>query len=364
VYYNPTNVVETNQWVNTLFEKLSELNMKNPLIITSPEIRHLQKLNTEFDKNIIFSDIGSNPTFDSCLKAVLFSKTNNFDGVVAIGGGSVMDTAKVVMASMGTNITDLNKLLAITSPYANRVPGVFIPTTHGTGSEVTMWATVWDMNEKKKYSISHPDLYPDIAILDGTLTLSLPLHISLSTTLDALSHSFEAIWNKNANKKSTEYAIEAICLILITITKFKETPQDIELRNILLRASNLAGLAFSNTKTAAAHSISYPLTIRFGIPHGVACSLPLIPLLQINRHAIEQELTIIMRKTGIDRFSNFEQCLKQIPGSTLKFSLQEWGVKKSDVQDLTDQSFTKGRMDNNIVNLTKYQVHKLLEEIY
>ena len=79
------------------------------------------------------------------------------------------------------------------------MPSIFIPTTHGSGSEVTMWGTVWNMKEKKKYSIAHLIFYPDYAILDGGLTLSLPIDISFSTTLDALSHSFEAIWNKNSN---------------------------------------------------------------------------------------------------------------------------------------------------------------------
>ncbi len=364
MYYNPTKVIETNQWIKTLYIKLDELNVKRPLIISSPGIRKLKKLESEFDQSIIFSEIEPNPTFESCKHAISFSESRNFDGVIAIGGGSVMDTAKVVMASLGTKITDVRELVKIKSPYSHRIPAVFIPTTHGTGSEVTMWGTVWDMKEKKKYSISHPDLYPDIAILDGTLTLSLPLYISLTTILDALSHSFEAIWNKNANPTSTDYAIEAICLILQTINDFKENPNEIELRNVLLRASNFAGLAFSNTKTAAAHSISYPLTIRYGIPHGIACSLPLIPLLKINKPAIDQEISRIMNNLEIDRFSELEERIREIPGDTLKFRLREWGVKISELSDLVNQSYTKERMENNITSLSKDQVYKLLEEIY
>ena len=145
-----------------------------------------------------------------------------YDGVIAIGGGSVMDTAKVAMAYMRTGDCDLAELLTITELYENRVPSIFIPTTHGTGGEVTMWGTIWDIVEKKKYSISHPDLYPTAAILDGNLTLSLPLDISIIAVTDALSHSFEAIWNKNANATSTSYAIQAISLIIKNVRDLKD----------------------------------------------------------------------------------------------------------------------------------------------
>ena len=139
---------------------------------------------------------------------------------------------------------------------------------------------------KKKYSISHPDLYPSSAILDGQLTLSLPLTTSIVTIMDALSHSFESIWNKNANPISTKYAIEAIKVILSNIDELKNNPKNNKIRTKILIASNKAGLAFSNTKTAASHAISYPLTQYYGIPHGIAASMPLIPLLKINHDKI------------------------------------------------------------------------------
>ena len=109
-----------------------------------------------------------------------------------------------------------------------------------------MWGTVWNMDEKKKYSISHPNLYPSIAILDGKLTLTLPLDLSITTVMDALSHSFESIWNKNRNPTSVGYAIEAISLILENSEGLKQNPLDLEIRDKLLIAANKAGLAFSN----------------------------------------------------------------------------------------------------------------------
>ena len=364
MYHNPVKVIETNNWQEECRKSQEKLGIHNPLIITSNGNLIRQKLSTVFNYGSIFSNVEPNPTFESCRIGSDFQHTSKFDGVIAIGGGSVMDTAKVIMASLGTGIIDVSRLLKVTTPYENKVLGIFIPTTHGTGSEVTMWGTVWNMKEKKKYSISHPDLYPNMAILDGTLTLSLPIDISLSTILDALSHGFEAIWNNHANPQSTNYAIEAICLILLNFKRLNEDPNNIGLRNILLKASNIAGLAFSNTKTAAAHSISYPLTIKYGIPHGIACSLPLLPLLQINKGIIEKELNLIIQKLGMNTVNELEDCIKLIPGNTLKFNLKSWDVDKSDIFALAKQSFTRGRMDNNIIDLTRRNVVEILRQMF
>ncbi len=365
-YYNPVKVVDSYNWLKACKKNLADLGIQNPLIFTSKGGMNRLKLKTTILPGLIFTGITPNPTFDSCQKAVEFSREKQFDGMIAIGGGSVMDTAKSVMAAMGTGIMDVHHLLNLKkdSLFSNRIPSIFIPTTHGTASEVTMWATIWDMKHKKKESLSHPDLYPDIAILDEALMLSLPLDISLISTLDALSHSFEAIWNKNANRKSTEYAINAIRLILENTAKLENGLDDVELRKRLLKASNLAGLAFSNTKTAAAHSISYPLTIHYGIPHGIASSMTILPLLKINNEKIWSTLEIIKSKIGISHVDDLYKMIQQIPHNTLKFTLREWGVKERQLDFLSEQSFTKGRMENNVIDLTTSDVRDILGIIF
>jgi alcohol dehydrogenase class IV len=136
------------------------------------------------------------------------------------------------------------------------------------------------------------------------------------------------------------------------------------LRNILLKASNIAGLAFSNTKTAAAHSISYPLTINYSIPHGLATFLPLLSLLRINKGAIENELDLIIKELEMSDLSELENDIKRIPSEMLKINLNGWGVAQSDLLDLAEQSFTQGRMDNNIVELNRRDVYNILQSIY
>jgi len=363
-YFNPVKIIDSENWFESWQTIRRELGINKPLVITFKENVRRLELDKICNPAGMFTEVVNNPTFTSCQEAIDFSRSDSFDCVIAFGGGSVMDTAKAVMASLGTGLINLKDLLDFKQPFPHRIPAIFIPTTHGTSSEVTMWATIWNRQDKKKYSLMHPELYPDIAILDGSLTLSLPPTISLSTTLDALSHSFEAIWNKNANPQSTQYAIQAIGMLLENVEGLKQDFGDIQIRRKLLKASNIAGLAFSNTKTAAAHSISYPLTSLYNIPHGIAASMPLLPLITINQNAIEDQLCQIRINLNLKNNSALKDLIAEIPGDLIKFNLRDWGVGRDDLQKLVQHSFTKGRMDNNIVDLTKDDVVWILNEIY
>ncbi len=362
-YYNPVKIINTNFWESELRLNIEDLNITLPSVIATPGNRKRLNLDSIFPNTSIFSDFGSNPNFDDCYKAIQFFRKNQYDGVVAIGGGSAMDLAKVVIAYLSLGKTNIHELINYDNDYNRDIPSIFIPTTHGTASEVTMWGTIWNLTENKKYSISHPSLYPNIAILDGNLTLSLPLDISITTVMDALSHSLEAIWNKNANKISTDYAIKAICSILDNVSKLKETPNNLTVRKILLEASATSGLAFSNTKTAAAHSMSYPLTLHYGIPHGIASSISLLPLLKINQELIKGPLNRICNNLDltIDQLQNI---IAAIPKNILPFNLKSWEVPKNQLPQLAKESFTKGRMDNNIVDLNINDVLMILNNIY
>ena len=138
---------------------------------------------------------------------------------------------------------------------------------------------------------------------------------------------------------------------------------NMKLRKQLLRASNLAGLAFSNTQTAAAHSISYPLTLHYGIPHGIASSMTLIPLLHINKLSIIESLKKICSDNSIT-YDELIIKIESIPKSVIENRLSEWGIKQSEIKDIANESFTKGRMDNNIVDLNKSDVENILKQIY
>ncbi len=362
-YYNPVKIIKTEDWHNELISNINELDMTAPIIVTTPGNRKRLHLDSKFNPDSIFSNLESNPTFDNCKDALKFCQKNKFDGVVALGGGSAMDLAKVVMAHLCLGKTDIHELIEHKESYPKEISSIFLPTTHGTASEVTMWGTVWNMKEKKKYSISHNSLYPTVAILDGSLTLSLPIDISITTVMDALSHSLESIWNKNANPTSTDFAISAICSILENGSELKKTPDNLQIRNNLLKASTVAGLAFSNTTTAAAHSISYPLTIYYGIPHGIASSISILPLLEINGNYIKEPIERICKNNDLT-YDELKACINEIPKGIIPYTLDKWGIPKDQLPKLAEDSFTKGRMENNVVDLSTDVVLGILKELY
>ncbi len=185
----------------------------------------------------------------------------------------MIDAAKVLAAS-GGDFARVKRHLIERAPLdpATFLPIIAVPTTSGTGSEVTSWATVWDATGGAKYSLAHPRLYPEAALVDPALTLAAPRALTLATGLDALSHSLESLWNVNANPVSANYAVEAAREVMDALPRLLDRLDDLDLRTRLARASLFAGLAFSNTKTALAHNISYDITLRHGTAHGIACS--------------------------------------------------------------------------------------------
>ena len=219
-----------------------------------------------------------NPNFDMLTEACArFAAAQPVPQViVALGGGSVIDAAKVVAAG-GKGFDAVKRFLedGVGEDALTAIPIIAIPTTAGTGSDVTSWASVWDTDNGRKYSLSRRSLYATDALIDPELMVGMPRELTVSTALDALSHSLESIWNVNGNPISTNHAVNAATEILTVLPGLVEDLGNLDLRVRIARAATFAGLAFSNTKTALAHAISYPITLRHGTPHGLACSFSL-----------------------------------------------------------------------------------------
>ena len=265
------------------FDKLSELiGSRRYALVTygEPFFGELaaRLKNTAGAPVLIISDVAPNPDY-----RLLAQQTARFAAlaqqpelIVALGGGSVIDSAKVFAAAAG----DFGKIKTFLesqkgAEHLSAIPIIAVPTTAGTGSEVTCWGTVWDEANGKKYSLARPNLYPTHAVVDPRLMLGKPLLLTISTGLDALSHALESLWNVNNNPVSANHAVSAARNILDVLPKLVKDLGNIELRSRMAMAALFAGLAFSNTKTAIAHSLSYPITLRHGVQHGIACSFSL-----------------------------------------------------------------------------------------
>ena len=269
--------------------------------------------------------------------------------LVALGGGSVIDTAKALM--VGTQSAGFHELLAHLAgdtgfAPARVMPLVAVPTTAGTGSEVTPWATLWDRAAGRKHSLHLSQTWPEAAIVDPDLMLTLPNDVTLHSGLDALSHALEAIWNVNANPISDTFAVAAARSIIVTLPALLAGPQDRRLRAAMALAALQAGLAFSNTRTALAHSISYEMTLRFGLPHGLACSFTLPMVLARAVGADPRRDAVLARvfdgnlEGAPARLGDFLRSL----GVATDFA--EYGVDESDSRRIVDEALLGARGRN------------------
>lgn len=258
-------------------------------VITSSSISALeksQKIIESISTNPIntYAQVRPNPTPANVDDA--FSEIRNFDPrvIVAIGGGSVIDFAKVISARLANSeISTTNELISGRTFKAKSVQLVAIPTTCGTGSEVTPFATLWLETGIGKTSIESDELIPDIAILDGELSKSASPDQLLFSGLDAISHCVETLWNRHRTSQSEMYAIQGLTEILGSFPRILSgIGTDIDYQTMQVAAMH-GGLAISKNHTALAHAMSYPLTAYFGMPHGLACSFTIPAIWEMYR---------------------------------------------------------------------------------
>lgn len=284
-YHNPVHISVGR---NSLDQLPALLAGRSCLLVTFPEAEGLglvQRMRQLLGAQLrgVIDSIAPNP--DVQWLAPLYEQVQRDHAdvpvIVALGGGSAIDSAKALIChTPGGRFSDL---LALLKQSGQLEPGghralIAIPTTAGTGSEVTPWATIWDQAAGQKYSLQQPCTWPEAAVIDADLMTSLPAGATLASGLDALSHALESIWNVNRNPISMALAVKSARRTLATLPALMQDLKNAQLRSEMAEAALMAGLAFSNTKTALAHSLSYDITLQHGVPHGLACSfsLPLV----------------------------------------------------------------------------------------
>ena len=327
----------------------------------------VERIQQDFGQRIVavIDDVQPNPDVTDIQRQADGLRENPPESVLAIGGGSTIDSAKAIARLLGQEQqASLAAMLRGDEEQASpALPLTAVPTTAGTGAEVTPFGTVWDHDGKEKHSLFGEDLYPRLALLDPELTMGLPAEVTIGSGLDAISHAFESTWNHNASPVSLAFAARSLQLSLPALPTLKDNPGDVDARADMLQASALAGMAISQSRTALAHSISYPITARHDLPHGFACSFTLPALLTFNAAEDDGRLASLARSLGrsdaaelaADMTSLFEQL-------DVSDHVAKYVPDKDAIMSLTGHMFTPGRADNNLRKATENDVRALVSQ--
>ena len=344
---------------------------KNFLIVTSKRgkkfISEDPILKVISNNKYYFDGVESNPSLES-LTSFIQAENKKYDAIVAFGGGSTIDTAKAISYLYGLNNTNeiydifKNPIQDFKNDYT---PIYAIPTTSGTGSEVTSFATIWDKKNKKKLSLNSQYLFPTLAFVDPEVTFGLPYNITISTGLDALNQAFESLWNKNRTPFTTFAASKAIGNALESLPRLSKDINDKEARSLMAESSLLSGIAISQTFTAICHSISYPLTAHFDIPHGLACAFSMGSVLRIVINNCPDCLTEVVTQNKLGSYEFLSQKISDLLIDLKVKNLVRNKLKnESNLFKLRDKMLTPGRSDNFVLTLNDSLLLKILSESF
>lgn len=276
------------------------------------------------------------------------------DAIIGIGGGSVLDVVKL-LSVMKTNKLSVREMLGTDLIPNPGIPTVLIPTTSGTGSEVTPNAIVTLPEEELKIGVVSRHLLPALVILDPLLTLGLPPDITASTGMDAYTHALESFISNKANRFSDMYALEAIRNISASILQAYHHGDDRKAREDMLIGSMYGGMALTCAGTAAVHAMAYPIGGKFHVPHGVANSMLLPHVMEFNLDAIVDRLAIVAEAmglpTGVGKAHQAEQVIEQIRVWTKEMKIPQdltlFGAARKDIPELSLAASQVTRLMNN-----------------
>ncbi len=335
------------------------LDTNDDIFIVSSKTFSKEILNNLKDYNItIFSDYSSNPKYEEIKKGIEIFKQKKYKTIISIGGGSTIDVAKCIkiFSTMKNEYDFLEKKYIY-----NNIKHIAIPTTAGTGSESTGIAVMYYNGEK--FSVDHSSILPDNAILDYTLLKSLPDYQKKSTVLDALCQAIESYWSKGATKESKVYAEKCISLILENYEKYLNNDEN-SYKNILL-ASNYSGKAINISRTTAAHSMSYKLTTIYGISHGHAVALCLIPIWKLLLEKSKKDIKLTDILLQIAKFfetDNISDSIKNFERILNEFRLPKIKINEDELSILVN-SVNVERLKNNPIIFTFNEIENLYKDI-
>lgn len=305
-------------------------------------------------KVAVYSDVVADPPEAVVLSAVAFARQHEAELVIGLGGGSSMDVAKLI-AILAPSEQDIAQIYGIGNVKGERLPLVQIPTTAGTGSEVTNIAIV-TTGATTKMGVVAPQLYADLAILDAELTLGLPPLVTAATGIDAMVHAIEATTSKHKkNPMSDALARQALAMLSANLPTACEHGNNLAARQAMLLGACLAGQAFSNAPVGAVHALAYPIGGIFHVPHGLSNSLVLPHVLKFNLESAAEDYAVLAAIVAPHVTGSTEarahalivamQHIATITG--IETTLQQVGIRETDLDRLADDAMLQTRLLGN-----------------
>ena len=285
--FSEPKVISGENKLSEIPELLTSNNKKNVLVVTDEgiwKIGLIKPLLDALDKAKfpyqVFHGVVANPTVDNVEEGVKVFLENKCDSLVAVGGGSAIDCCKMIAARVKNPKKTVNKMKGLMKVGHKPEFMIAVPTTAGTGTETTVAAVIVDKVNDDKYAVNDPKLIPPYAVLDPTLLIGLPKHITSTTGMDALTHAVEAFIGHSNTKKTYKYGIEAVKLIFKYLEKSVNEPTNLEYREQMQLASYKAGVAFTRAYVGTVHAVAHALGGKYNIPHGLANAIILPKVLK------------------------------------------------------------------------------------
>ncbi len=314
----------------------------------------------------VYDQVQADPPVHTVIAAADQARAEAVDAVIGFGGGSAMDTAKLV-AYLVKSPCELETIYGVELAQGERLPLILVPTTAGTGSEVTPISIVTTETDEKRGVVSRR-LLPDVALLDPDTTLGLPAGVTAATGIDAMVHAIEAYTSRHKkNPLSDVLARQALTLLSANLPVVLKTPGDKAARGAMLLGSCLAGMAFANAPVAAVHALAYPLGGRYHVSHGLSKSLMLVPVLTFNLSsaaALYGELApTVGAEGGAQAF--LARITQLVEGSGVPRRLRDVGVTEDSLDLLAEDAMRQTRLlVNNPVEVTLADARRLYGEVY
>ncbi|KIL37743.1 alcohol dehydrogenase [Cohnella kolymensis] len=305
--------------------------------------------------HLLFSEIEADPDIESVEKGTQIAKSQGCDLVVGVGGGSSLDIAKAI-GLMLTNPGNIRDYVGINKVIHQGAPVIAVPTTAGTGSEVTIWSVMTDKKQKLKLSVGSPYNCPTLALCDPELTVSLPPHITAATGMDALTHALESYVNKATHPISEGLSIQAMKMISKSLRHAVVQGENVSARHDMLVASLIAAMAFNSTRLGLAHALALPLGAHFKIPHGTVNAILLPEVMQFNIIGNTSKYAEIARIFGekTDHLSEREaaersvHAIRQLKNDVgITQTLSDYGLEEKHLDMIVEEAMTSGNVPVN-----------------